>query len=261
MEPQLSVMQSGGTMTTHAHPHGSHPLEGSTWSTMEHICALLHIHSISAASENCLFQHMQCKPGQRVHGIGQALDTLYIVNAGFLKTVLGEHSGHKRVLSFPMKGDVLGVDGIDPGSHATETVALSECDLILLPFERLKSLGRANPDIETLVTRMMSRELAGRHALIDMLGTLSAEARLARFLVALSERHAELGYSGKRFNLRMTRQEIGSYLGLTLETVSRTLSVFNDMELTTVRQRSVEINNPKALRTLCRLPPLPPPAR
>ena len=133
--------------------------------------------------------------------------------------------------------------------------------MILLPFTRLTSLSRVNADVENLMYRMMSRELAHRQRVISMLGTLSAEARVARFLIALSERYVEMGYSSKLFNLRMTRQEIGSYLGLTLETVSRTLSAFNEMGLTTVHQRSVGINDPEALRALRRLPPSHSPAR
>jgi CRP/FNR family transcriptional regulator len=91
--------------------------------------------------------------------------------------------------------------------------------------------------------------------MVSMLGALSAEARVARFLVSLSERYAEMGYSSKLFNLRMTRHEIGSYLGLTLETVSRTLSAFNEIGLITVDQRSIGIKDPDALKTLRRLPP------
>ena len=88
-----------------------------------------------------------------------------------------------------------------------------------------------------------------------MLGALSAEARVARFLVSLSERFAEMGYSSKLFNLRMTRHEIGSYLGLTLETVSRTLSALNGFGLISVDQRSIGIKDIDSLRTLRRLPP------
>ena len=91
--------------------------------------------------------------------------------------------------------------------------------------------------------------------MVSMLGALSAEARVARFLVSLSERFADMGYSSKLFNLRMTRHEIGSYLGLTLETVSRTLSAFNEFGLITVDQRSIGIKDLDSLRTLRRLPP------
>src|SRR6476620_25789 len=91
--------------------------------------------------------------------------------------------------------------------------------------------------------------------MVSMLGALSAEARVARFLVSLSERYADMGYSSKLFNLRMTRHEIGSYLGLTLETVTRTLSAFNEIGLITVDQRSIGICDVESLRTLRRLPP------
>jgi CRP/FNR family transcriptional regulator len=102
---------------------------------------------------------------------------------------------------------------------------------------------------------VMSRELVREQAMIGMLGALSAEARVARFLVALSERFAQMGYSSKLFNLRMTRHEIGSYLGLTLETVSRTLSAFNEIGMISVDQRTIGIKDPEALKTLRRLPP------
>ena len=92
-------------------------------------------------------------------------------------------------------------------------------------------------------------------AMIGMLGALSAEARVARFLVSLADRFAAMGYSSKLFNLRMTRHEIGSYLGLTLETVSRTLSAFNEIGLITVDQRTIGIKDAEALKTLRRLPP------
>jgi CRP/FNR family transcriptional regulator len=92
-------------------------------------------------------------------------------------------------------------------------------------------------------------------AMIGVLGELSAEARVARFLGTLGERFAVMGYSSKLFNFRMTRQEIGSYLGLTLETVSRTLSAFNEIGLITADQRTIGIKDAEALQTLRRLSP------
>ena len=255
MERQLTAAQRGRT-TLHAHlPTAGHQCQGSLWSTLEEVCTMLDIPSVSPASGKVLFQHMQFRAGQRIHRTGQAFDTLYVVNAGFLKTTLVDESGDEQVLGFPMKGDMLGMDGVHLRSHTSETLALSECDLVLLPFARMKSLSRVNPDIENLMFRTMSRELAQRQAVISMLGTLSAEVRVARFLVALSERFAALGYSSKIFNLRMTRQEIGSYLGLTLETVSRTMSAFNETGLISVRQRMISIVDMEALEALRRLPP------
>ncbi|MCG2582992.1 Crp/Fnr family transcriptional regulator [Massilia sp. TS11] len=230
--------------------------QGRLWSNLKEVCDLLHIPAaVSVLSEDLLFQHVQFKTGQRVHTIGQVFDTLYIVNSGFLKTVLIDEFGNEQVLSFPMKGDMLGVDGIHTRHYASEAVALSDCDLILLPFKKLAQLGRTHAELENMLYGVMSRELVREQAMIGMLGALSAEARVARFLVNLAERFGAMGYSSKLFNLRMTRHEIGSYLGLTLETVSRTLSAFNEIGLITVDQRTIGIKDPDALKSLRRLPP------
>ena len=230
--------------------------QGKLWSNLKELCDLLRIPSApSVNDEEFLFQHVQFKTGQRIHTIGQPFDTLFIVHSGFLKTVLIDEFGNEQVLSFPMKGDLFGVDGIHTKRYASEAVALSNCDLILLPFKKFTALGRAHVELEHAMYSVMSRELVREQAMVSMLGALSAEARVARFLVSLSERFADMGYSSKLFNLRMTRHEIGSYLGLTLETVSRTLSAFNEIGLITVDQRSIGIKDIDALRTLRRLPP------
>ena len=257
----LSTPTSDNRTTASSTMHSS-PMEagrqrqGRLWSNLKEVCDLLHITAaVSVNSEELLFQHVQFKTGQRVHTIGQAFDTLYIVNSGFLKTVLIDEFGNEQVLSFPMKGDMLGVDGIHTRTYASEAVALSDCDLILLPFKKLTALGRVHLELENVMYGVMSRELVREQAMIGMLGALSAEARVARFLVSLADRFAAMGYSSKLFNLRMTRHEIGSYLGLTLETVSRTLSAFNEIGLITVDQRTIGIKDAEALKTLRRLPP------
>ncbi len=229
---------------------------GKLWSNLRELCELLRIPTTSLPLEDdAPFQHVQFKTGQRIHTIGQPFDTLYVVHSGFLKTVLIDEYGNEQVLSFPMKGDLFGVDGIHTRRHASEAVALSNCDLILLPFKKLTALGRTYPEFEHAMYSVMSRELVREQNMVSMLGALSAEARVARFLVSLSERYSEMGYSSKLFNLRMTRHEIGSYLGLTLETVSRTLSAFNEIGLISVDQRSIGIKDIDALKTLRRLPP------
>lgn len=224
---------------------------GRLWSTLGEVFELLYVEAANASiSSESLFQHMQFKAGQHVYWVGQPFDTLYLVNSGFLKTVMLDESGDEQVLSFPMKGDVLGMDGISTRGYASEAIALSDCDLILLPYSALTAISRVHAEVETLLYHTLSRELVRRQVIIGMLGCLSAEARVARFLVSLAERFVEIGCSSKVFNLRMTRQEIGSYLGLTLETVSRTLSSLNKTGVITLHQRTVGINDSRALETL-----------
>lgn len=229
---------------------------GKLWSNLKDICSLLRIPAPNAqvSGEEVLFQHVQFKTGQRIHTIGQPFEMLYIVNSGFLKTVMIDELGNEQVLSFPMKSDLLGVDGIHSKLHTSEAVALSDCDLILVPFRKLTALGKTYPELEHTMYGVMSRELVREQAMICMLGTLSAEGRVARFLVSLSDRFSQMGYSHRIFNLRMTRHEIGSYIGLTLETVSRTLSALHEIGWISVDQKTIEIRDLDALRSLRRLP-------
>ncbi len=255
---QMSEIKSGATSSAlkTTSIEAGRQRQGMLWSNLKEVCDLLRIPSAaSMANEELLFQHVQLKAGQRVYTIGQAFDTLYICNSGFMKTVLIDEYGNEQVLSFPMRGDLLGVDGIHSKFYRSEAVALSDCDLILIPFKKLTALGRSHVDLEHAVYGVMSRELVREQTMVCMLGTLSAEAKVARFLMSLSERFEQMGYSSKIFNLRMTRHEIGSYLGLTLETVSRTLSAFNEIGLISVDQRMIKIIDGATLATLRRLPP------
>lgn len=228
--------------------------QAKLWSNLKEVCDLVRIPS-TVTNDDFHFQHVQFKAGQRIHTIGQPFDMLYIVYSGFLKTVMIDEFGNEQVLSFPMKGDMFGIDGIHSKHYTTETVALTNCDVILVPFRTFVSLSRTYPELESAIYAVMSRELLREQAMISHLGSLSAEARVARFLVYLSERFTEMGYSGKQFNLRMTRHEIGNYLGLTLETVSRTLSAFNAIGLISVDQRAIEIHDVQTLKTMRRLTP------
>lgn len=223
------------------------------WSNLTEVAKLLGIPAF-VKDGDCQFQHVQYKTGQRIHTIGQPFDTLYVVYSGFLKSVIIDDAGHEQVVAFPMKGDLLGVDAIHGGFHQTEAVALSACEVILIPFKTLTTLGRAQPDLEVALYGVMGRELAREQSLISALGSLGAEARVARFLAFMSSRFEEMGYSGKQFNLRMTREEIGNYLGLTLETISRTLSAFANAGLISVELRNVILHDVAALRSLRRLP-------
>ena len=229
---------------------------GSLWSNLRQVCELLAIPAPATADdEDSLFQHVRFKSGQRIHRIGQNFDTLYIVNSGFLKTIHIDEYGNEQVLSFPMKGDLLGIDGIHKQHYASEAIALSDCDMILIPYKTFAALGRAHAELEHAMFSVMSREIVREQAMISMLSALSAEAKVARFLTNLGERFSAMGYSGRSFNLRMTRQEIGSYLGLTLETVSRTLSALNELGMISVEQREINLIDPNALKILRRLPP------
>ena len=227
------------------------PPRSAHWSTLADVCELLQL-GINTKDEtlDVLFQHRHLKSGQQIYGIGQAFEALYVVNAGYLKTVLFDSEGNERVVSFPMKGDLLGSDGICADRHSNEVVALTDCDVIVIPFKQLLSLSHACQELEHLVYRVVSRQIVQENANLAALGSLRSDARVARFLAMEADRHAALNYSSQSFRLRMTRREIGSYLGLTLETVSRSMTALAAAGIITVDQRDIKILNPLSLRYL-----------
>jgi CRP/FNR family transcriptional regulator, anaerobic regulatory protein len=238
-----SKMIAASTLTT--------PARSTHWSTLADVCELLRL-GINTKDEtlDALFQHRHLKAGQQAYGIGQAFEALYIVNAGYLKTVLFDSEGNERVVSFPMKGDLLGSDGICTDHHSTEVVALTDCDVIVIPFKQLLSLGHACQELEHLVYRVVSRQIVQENINLATLGSLRSDARVARFLAMEADRHAALQYSSQSFRLRMTRREIGSYLGLTLETVSRSMTALDAAGIINVDQRDIKILKPQSLRHL-----------
>jgi CRP/FNR family transcriptional regulator, anaerobic regulatory protein len=250
---QRSISTAMRTIGTKAAPGVHAPAKDSGWCNLKDVCQLLAIPSGNIDSD-LQFQRRRIKTGQWAFGAGEKFDAVYIVYSGFLKNVLVDEAGNEQILGFPMKGDVLGVDGLHADCYASQAIALTDCELVVIPFRELSHLGHEYAMLENWLYRAISRELVREHAVIGLLGTLGAEARVARFLMSLSTRFAALGYSSTEFNLRMTRQEIGSYLGLTLETVSRSLSALHDAGLISVHQRAVVVMDPEALRTLQRLP-------
>lgn len=227
------------------------PGRSALWSTLADVCRLLNLdlHTQDEALD-ALFQHRRLKPGQHAYRMGQTFEAMYVVNAGFLKTVMFDSEGNERVVSFPMKGDLLGSDGISKDRHASEAVALSDCDLIVIPFRKLLTLGHTCKELEHIIYRVVSRQIVQEHVNLASLGTLRSDARVARFLLMQAEQHAALRFSSQSFRLRMTRREIGSYLGLTLETVSRAMSALDAAGIISVDQREIRILKPEALHSL-----------
>lgn len=203
-----------------------------------------------ARLERVTFPVRRLKRGDMLHRAGDCFDAIYVVRSGFLKTVSIDAGGAEQVIAFPMAGEAIGLDGFDSGYYGLDLVALDMTTVVVLSFARLSELGRELPCIERLLCTVFSRELARTRRMARLLGSLSAEARVASFLLDLSERFGRLGYSRTSFELRMTRHEIGSYLGMKLETVSRTFSALAAAGLIRVNGKAIELRDSAALRCL-----------
>ena len=188
--------------------------------------------------------------GAALYLIGHSFESLYAVRSGAFKTVGVSRHGDEKVTGFYLPGELLGLDAISGGAHGYNAVALEDSEVCVMPFKAVEELASRIPALQHQLFRLLSGDISRDHGLMLLLGSMSAEQRVAAFLLSLSKRHQRLGFSATRFVLRMTREEIGNYLGLTLETVSRLFSRFQRDGLVAVHQRDIEIHDADRLREM-----------
>ena len=186
--------------------------------------------------EDLDYTRRKVKRGDALFRAGAEFDAIYAVRTGFLKSSVVLEDGRDQVTGFHMAGEIVGLDGIGTGRHASDVTALEDSEVCIIPYARLEQ-----PGLQRQLQIVMSRELVRDQGVMMLLGTMRAEERLAAFLLNLSQRFVARGFSPSEFHLRMTREEIGSYIGLSLETVSRLFSRFQDDGLITVQQKHIRI--------------------
>jgi len=190
------------------------------------------------------------KRGASLFRTGDRFTNLYAIRTGFFKTCITSEDGRDQVTGFQMAGEVIGLDGIVNERHTCDAIALEDADVCLMPFDRIEELSTQIPGLQRHVHKIMSREIVRENGVMLLLGSMRAEERLAAFLLNLVQRLHARGFSQSELVLRMTREEIGSYLGLKLETVSRTFSKFVEDGIIEVKQRHVRILGTDALREI-----------
>jgi len=186
--------------------------------------------------------------GDALFRVGDRFDALFAVWTGFFKTVITSTQGREQVTGFQMGGELLGLSGIDTGRHEVDAIALEDSQVCVIPFAELERLSQEVSSLQRQVHKVMSREIATDHGVMLQLGSMHAEERVAAFLLNLMHRLGTRGFSATSLLLRMSREEIGSFLGLTPETVSRTLSAFQAGGLLAVRQRLIEVTDATGLQ-------------
>ena len=191
--------------------------------------------------DELVYTRKRVKRGDSLYRAGETFTALYAVRSGFFKTRVTFHDGRDQVTGFFMGGELLGMDGISRDQHTCDAVSLEDSEVCMIPYSRLEQVSRKVKSLQHHFHKMMSRELVRDSGVMLLLGTMRAEERLAAFLLNISQRLQSRGYSALEFNLRMTREEIGSYLGLKLETVSRLFSRFHDDGLIEVQQKHIRV--------------------
>ncbi len=190
---------------------------------------------------NIVYTRRRIGRGEHLFRAGDESRCLYAIRSGFFKTSLIDDDGREQVTGFFMAGELLGMEGFGGGGYKDRAIALEDSDVCAMPYSLIEEIGREVPSLQRRLHSVLGREIVRVHGIMLLLGSMSAEQRLAAFLLDLSRRFLRRGYSGSRFLLRMTRAEIGSYLGLKLETVSRLFAAFHQDGLLDVRHKEVSI--------------------
>lgn len=194
-----------------------------------------------ARMENLVYARRKVKRGETLFAAGDEFRAVYAIRSGFFKTSLVDNDGREQVTGFFMGGELLGMDGIGSGRYNGTAIALEDSEVCVMPYALIEELAREIPSLQRHLHAVLAREIVRDHGVMMLLGSMRAEERLAAFLTNLSKRFTRRGYSPSDFHLRMTREEIGSYLGLKLETVSRLFSAFQKDGLIEVNQKHVRI--------------------
>lgn len=221
--------------------------------SLRELCLPVGLEDIDMRSLDKMVRRTQTlKKGQFLYRIGDSLGSLFAIKNGSVKTSELAHNGNIQITGFHLPGELLGIDAISSERHPCDAVALEPTAVCEIPLDNLEELARKVPSLQRQLLRIMSREIVQDEALLMMLGKMNAEARLATCLVSFSERFERLGLSSSAFKLTMSRQDLGDYLGLALETVSRLFSRFQEEGLIQVEGRNIVILDIDNLRALAR---------
>ena len=200
--------------------------------------------------EDLVASRKRIRRGEPLFRAGDRFESIYAIRLGFLKSSVMSSDGREQVTNFHMSGELIGLDGIANEVHSCDVIALEDTEVCVIPYERILAVSAEIDEYNIHFQKILSREIVRQHGLMLLLGSMHTEERLAAFLLNLSQRFESRGYSRSEFVLRMTRAEIGSYLGLKLETVSRVLSRFSHDNLIVVNQKHVQIVNAEGLRAI-----------
>lgn len=188
--------------------------------------------------------------GNALYHAGDKFEAFYAIRLGCMKSAVLSGDGREQVTNFHISGDIVGLDGLASNVYSCDLIALEDTEVCVLSYERLREVSAEMPMLSEHFDRLISREIVRQSGVLVLLGSMHAEERLAAFLLNLSQRYEQRGYSRSEFVLRMTRAEIGSFLGLKLETVSRVLSRFTHDQLLIVNQKHVQILDFDGLRAI-----------
>jgi len=181
---------------------------------------------------------------------GDSTRAIYAVRSGCVKTMTESANGDEQIVGFHLPGELLGLDGFADGVHTCNALALETSSVCELPLDQLENICYELPSLQKQMRRIMGKEVSNDHKLLLLLGKMTAEERLASFLLSLSARMEERHWKDNEFNLSMPRQDIANYLGMAVETVSRLFATFQNEKIIDVDRRHITILDMQRLRSI-----------
>ena len=203
-----------------------------------------------ASLERLVSGRRKVKCGHSLYRVDDPFGAVYAVWKGFFKSNVHLEDGREQVTGFHMPGDIIGTDGINTDRHCCNAIALKDSDVCIIQYAQLQVLLNELPRLQRQFHKLMSREIVRGQGAKVLLASMYGDQRLAAFLLNLSERFAVTGHPPSQLHLCMSRLEIGSFLGLTFETVSRLFSKFHEEKLNSVDRRYIGILDAAGLRKI-----------
>lgn len=194
------------------------------------------------------------KRGQILYRLGEEFTCVYAIRSGSVKTYISTDDGRLQITGFHIPGELLGLNAMDEKRYNCEAMALETTSVCAISLDCFEELARQIPSVHYQMLRMMSKEIKLNQELMLLLGKKNAEERLATYLLALSRRFAMRNYSATRFNLSMSRSDIGDYLGIAEETVSRIFTRFQEEGVVTSERRRIVLNDLERLSAIAHEP-------
>jgi CRP/FNR family transcriptional regulator, anaerobic regulatory protein len=216
------------------------------------LCLPLGLHSDDLAQLDKIIKRSQSyKRSQPLFTADNKFTSLYVVRSGSFKTTISASNGRDQVTGFYFPGEFIGLDAIHQQTYQSNAKALESSSVCELPFENLQELGKEMPQLQVQLMTRLSKELAGDKSLMLLLGKKTAGEKLTSFLLSLSKRFQDRGFSASEFHLSMSRSDIANHLGLAVETVSRILSRFQDDGLISITGKAISLRNIDKLKAMC----------
>jgi CRP/FNR family transcriptional regulator, anaerobic regulatory protein len=215
------------------------------------ICLPISLHIDDVEKLNQIVQRGKpLQKGDYLYRANDKFDSVFAIRSGAVKALTISDKGEEQVTGFYLPGEVVGMDGIANGYYTNSVIALETASICEIPFNRMEELSLKIPSLQRNFFQLMSREITQDHQVISLLGKSSAEERIAALLLSISNRNSRRNLSASVFVLPMSRTDIGNYLGLTIETVSRIFTRLQQQQVIEVDKKEIRITNMDGLHQI-----------